>query len=739
MILTKIRTKIESLIKYEKNNTVRVVILLLLSVVFAVILERIYTYVHNMYVNITGIALSGPGFLNSLTEFSMMSVYRTAFLFCILFFISIHFILKIPVLYDNIFRYRYVIAVLVFLLLVAFKINFSSVGMYDQYIQPGYGSEFTTPVFGKPRGIRSDEWVVGTPVQLAAQYGNEPYGRYNDIVRGTETENMPFGMNINLAALAFPLNVFYLLGVEYGVSARWVGVLIITIMVTFELMYIISRKNRLLALTGACLVAFSPFFQWWSHVIFIPAGIGTLVCFYYFLNCGTRLKKILLSLGITIFFSMFVVHLYPAWQIPVGYLYLGLAAWIIVENREKVRALKIPDWGILGLAMILISAVVGTYLWESREYTAGITGTVFPGARIFSGGGIGTGSAINRMMNGGVFAPVSAFKVFSQTNICEFGGFYTLFPIPVLFTMYVMIRKRVFDLLSNILIFITLVLGTYIILGWPQRLASFTLMSYSPSYRVLDVLIFTQVFLLIRSMALHTELRERNDSKLRIGVLSAAVAAGVFMTFAAVYFNGSTFIEPISLIYFAIPFIGFILIAYTIFDCQQNKRIFKAACFFIIALTGVTWMTVHPVMKGLDAIYSKPLSLKITEHAGNTDEKWISLNESIVDPSFLIASGASTINSVNLYPNIDLWHKLDPGRQYEDVYNRYAHVTLSLTTEETSFEVRHADVVQLNLSYNDLALAGVKYIHSPYPVEDYNDIKFTLLYNEGGAYIYSVS
>ena len=36
--------------------------------------------------------------------------------------------------------------------------------------------------------------------------------------------------------------------------------------------------------------------------------------------------------------------------------------------------------------------------------------------------------------------------------------------------------------------------------------------------------------------------------------------------------------------------------------------------------------------------------------------------------------GAKTVNSVNVYPDLDKWHVIDPNGQYEEVYNRYAHI-----------------------------------------------------------------
>jgi len=714
-----------------------------------------------IYSVLRGGRISEEGFASAFSGFSLKSVYRAGFAFVGILFVLFHFIAKIPDFYNFMFKYRYVLAVTVFFVLVIGQIHFSSVAMFDYHIQPGYGSEFIAPIFGSANPIRSDEWAVSTPIQLAAQFDPEPFGRYNYITRGTATENMHYGLTFNLASLAFPFSVFHLFGAEYGISARWVGLLIMTFMISLEFSYIITKKNRLLALVGACLITFSPFFQWWSYVLFIPAGLGVLVCFYYFINAETKVRKILLALGAAVFLSMFIVNLYPPWQVPASYLYLGLAVWIIVDNWERIKQLKKLDYVIIALTAILVTGVVGVFLYESREYLAGITNTVYPGARIETGGGVAFADFTNRMMNAGLLAPMSVRNSFLYTNISEFGGFYTLFPIPILFASFLMIKEKRVDLLSLILIIVSVFIGTYIIVGWPQVLARIFLMSFSTSIRVLDILLFVQIFLFLRIMswkANHNEISENNENakpqstkpqntkckpqninyKAQILTISGAIAVSACLTFIAHFLSRTTFYYPIPAWYFVISFVGFSVVLYSIFDFQRNKKIFMSACIYLICFSLFTFITVHPIMRGLDVIYSKPLSEKISELAVNPDEKWISLDHVLYGPPFLVASGASTINSTNFYPNLDLWHELDPERNYENIYNRYAHVSVELTSDNTSFVLYHADHMLLRLSYSDLYTAGVRFIHTREPLQDNETVRFVLLYDEGGSRIYAV-
>lgn len=146
-----------------------------------------------------------------------MFLHRASLMVLLFAFLGLHCFLDIPKMYQWIFKKRVWIAIGVFVFLVANKYNFSSIGQFDIYVQTGEGSEYVTPVFGKARSIRSDEWMVSTPRMISAEYSD--YGKYNDCTRGTTTTNLTAsGLYLNYSALAKPAEWgFYLLGSEYGI------------------------------------------------------------------------------------------------------------------------------------------------------------------------------------------------------------------------------------------------------------------------------------------------------------------------------------------------------------------------------------------------------------------------------------------------------------------------------------------------------------------------------------------
>jgi len=732
MKLSSVRNDFSGMARFENHKWLSAIVVVICSLIAAFLAEPMLSIIFG----------GGDGITAFFSNYSLLNAYRMAFVFVGALFVLIHFIVDITIFYNAVFKYRYVIAVTTFFLLVIGQIHFSSITMFDQYIQPGYGSEFVYPIFGWPNSIRSDEWMFKTPVQLAAQFGHDAFGRYNEIVRGTQTVNMLFGMNLGIATFAFPFHIFFLFGAEYGVSAHWVGMLIMTFMVSFELTYIISGKNKLLAVVGACLIAFSPFYQWWSLPRFFGPGIGAVVCVYYFIKSETRLRKLLFAVGIATFFSQFVAMLYPPWLVTSGYLFLGLIIWMVVENWEDVKKFGKYELLFIGLALALITLTIGTFIIGLGEYITAILNTVYPGARQTFGGGIEPGFILNRWVNAGAFAPLSAFSgAFVDTNVSDFGGMFALFPIPILYLSYKMIRTRTIDLLSLIIIIFTIVMGLYIMVGWPTWLANITLMSFSSQMRVMDIVLLAQVLLLIRALSYHQIQRDaqrhpKTNWLNPKSVVCTLIAVGL-LVYIQIHYNGAIFPYILHPVFYAPTLIVIAITIYSIFNYSRTKLIFRTACILMIILSTIAWMRIHPIMRGLDALYSKPLSYQISELATDTDEKWISLH-SLQASAFLIANGASTISSSNFYPNMELWRELDPNDIYEGVYNRYAHVSVKLTTEATSFELLFYDHFLLHLSYRDLARIGVTFIHTQDPLDDFETVGFRLLYDEGGSRIYRV-
>ena len=129
---------------------------------------------------------------------------------------------------------------------------------------------------------------------------------------------------------------------------------------------------------------------------------------------------------------------------------------------------------------------------------------------------------------------------------------------------------------------------------------------------------------------------------------------------------------------------------------------------------------------------------KINEIAKEDREAyWLSVN-GIVLQQLGIANGARMLNAVNFYPDIKKWRILDPTGEYDEIYNRYAHIFVTLTEGETKFIPGvAADIFSLELSCKDTSKWPVKYLLSAGKVEVCkNDFKEIYADTEGEYYIY---
>ena len=150
-------------------------------------------------------------------------------------------------------------------------------------------------------------------------------------------------------------------------------------------------------------------------------------------------------------------------------------------------------------------------------------------------------------------------------------------------------------------------------------------------------------------------------------------------------------------------------------------------------------MCIHPLMIGLDVINSKPVAKEIkTILANDPDSIWIGI-DGLITPNYLIACGAPTINSVNYVPNYEMWNILDPNKEYEEVWNRYAHVSIDLNEEDVSdYYLNSPDHLTMNLCKKDFDKLNVDYILSCHDIRGEWSEYLELEYSEFGIWLYKV-
>ena len=337
---------------------------------------------------------------------------------------------KISLILDYLYKYRYMIMLIIFCLCIVFKVSGSSIGCWEGI----FNTKNSDLVVGVNRGIRSDEWATFTPMIFSQIQNGFQY--FNTSLRATATDVfMIYALPVTYVFQIFRpfLLGFITFGAERGLSFFWFGRLIALFLVSIDFFMILTKKNKPLTLIGSLMITLAPIVQWWFAIngiaeIFI-FGELIIIMLYKYLNTES-FKKRLLYLFITyICAGGYALVLYPAWQIPMAYVFLALAIWVIIDNYKKGK-IKIKDIISIIIMVLLLGGSLFVVLNKSLDTIKIIMNTDYPGKRFETGGG-----QLDYLFS---YAS-NIFLSFKSSNLslnsCEHALMFTLFPMGLILSI----------------------------------------------------------------------------------------------------------------------------------------------------------------------------------------------------------------------------------------------------------------------------------------------------------------
>ncbi len=625
------------------------------------------------------------------------------------------------------YKYRYLIATVIFILCVFFEVNGSSIGAWSTYFTTGGNNV----LFGMSRLIRSDEWGVLTPMTINQTLTNS-FSYFSETIRSTKTDVfLEYGLPVkNILILYRPFYIGYLfLSFAKGYSFFWCGRFIALTLVSFEFGMFITNKNKTLSFLYALMIMFAPVVQWWFAInglvemlIYIQLS---LIMLQKFMTTTDFKKHCLYTCVILICAGGYVLTFYPSWQIPLVYILLFLILWVIVENYKHCHMGK-RDWLLVVIAIVLFVGSMG-YLWHmSGETIQTIMSTSYPGKRIAVGG---DSMRYIGMYLSNIWSPILDDGPFG--NASESANFIDLFPLGYILYAMIRIKSKKRDVFSTCLLIPLIIMSAYCFLGFPEILAKITFLSYSSSNRVWIAIGFGNVLLLIRSLSLYKEKILQN----KLMIISISVFFSICLTLLNwslaenVEFYAQPIVPVVMIVVFTVVFIS-------VFFAYNHKG--KQALCFVLGLTMIeSGLLVNPIRLGFDDVTSSELVEAISSYVHeDPDATWISVDEPFPMNNIALMSGASALNCTNVYPNLEVWKKIDTDGEYEDIYNRYAHINIQLKEEgEATFELTFIDAFTVTMTVSDLETLGVSYIYTTHP-QTIDGLE--MLENVDGYYIYKV-
>lgn len=614
---------------------------------------------------------------------------------------------------------RYWITFILFLFCVLGKLHGSSINMWDSIIEPSNSFQKDS-YLGVGRAIRSDEWLVNTPYQISQKYND--YKVYSNLPRAKKTDMFtPIFVPIkDILVLTRPFNIGYLiLKEEYGLSIYWYGRLFSLILITFEFFLLLTNKKEKLSILGTFLLVGSPLVQWFysNYIVdLLISGELTILLLSKFLKEKKKPKKILFSLGIGLSSSWYLFTLYPAWQISLGYIFLLIG----IEEIRKQK-LKKKDFLYLLIPLIIGLIFLFRFLFISKDTLNLILNTVYPGKRNITGGGC----LIEHFLY-----PISILFPFKNyINPSEASGIFSLFPIPFFYSFYYLLKnkKKEDTFLIKSLLSLGIIYMIFCMFKLPNILTKITLLYLVPTQRIYPMIGMISLFLLILTLG-KIEIKK----KYQIPIIIISIIFGIIIPVIGKEKN-PMYLSNSLLIGIIILMIGII---YLYFNSSKKKLKYLLG-ILLIGISSSNIIFINPVNKGIDVLHKKELAKKINQIIKKDSSNWIALN-SIELPNYVLANGGKVINSTNIYPNLELWKKLDKERKYEEIYNRYAHIEIILTEDQTSFELVQGDYFKCLLNPKDFDKMDFKYIIIPKEIDNNFKKYVHEIYQNENIWIYEV-
>ena len=703
--------------------------------------EKIIRILKNQYLigiiaTITPILLEIILYKNYVIAFSKDTYIRLAYAHSFILLIYIYFWgikknEKLDEILNFIVKHRYKIAIIVFIILVGCKVHFSSLGVWNAYIREGNA----LTIFGESRGIRSDEWLVTTPFILSQEHD-----RFNVV-----NENLNIGNNdMNLfhaPVLDATIGVkiyhwgYFLLGNEIGFSWSWVLRVIVMFMIYFEFGMMLTKKDKWLSLVFAVWLSFSPAVVWWSILDTISFAMAIIVLFNaYVSNKDLSIsKKILIAYAMIVAIYWFAYQLYPAWQVPLVYLIL---VFIIIDFIKYRKNLQKKDYIIMSITILLTIAVLGFFIITSWDGISDIMSNIYPGGREETGGDYDFSRLTNYYTN--FFTPYS----YEYPNPCEISAFIYPSLAVIAVSIYLIIKaiknKKIKENLKNkdnwyiygVAIVIMIFLA-WMLFVWPNLLRKITLLYFSPTKRTETIFQFACVIL---TMLVAKKIFDKKEKIIHpVIALIISLIISILTYFLA---QKSLYAETFTTFKLSVLIPIIFLMNYTFLS--SNRQAFGFVMIIISFLAGAY---VNPVTIGIDSITNTEIAQKAVNIA-NENPEGIWIGGSQINAQYLVANGIKVLNGINEYPNYDWIDIVDPNHEYEEVWNRYAHILIILD-DKTYFELLTTDVYSLHITYQDLKEMNVEYYYTNEKASEEKKKKYSLdeLYGNDytGHYIYKVN
>lgn len=452
--------------------------------------------------------------------------------------------------------------------------------------------------------------------------------------------------------------------------------------------------------------------------------------------------------------TAFILIIYPAWQVVLFWIFAAFAIDAIVQRVDRIKqADNIFKRVVLPLLLsaILVVVFMAICILPVLDVYQTVQATVYPGQRSSTGGGW-----ISFLMNGltGLLGSINASA--QNYNACESAGFFALTPLGCIVGLcYLVFYKHKngnLDWLILLLSLFEIYAIFFAVVGVPTIVAKLTLFSHSQPRRVLQVVGYADFIITLVASTRFSQCVYKENSpnaalpsgahcqqtrtKLLPSWKCTVISLGITLLVMVLYVALGNHIRITFTLYlFGTVFLGTnALLSFTCYDSSTKLVLLS----LVIALAGAT---VNPIQQGISQITDNSVYKLVSEvAASDADAIWAT--DSPRTGQMCIMAGAKTVNSINTYPVLERWAKLDGSAEAKDIYNRYAHITIEISNETVFASGTAGDTFYLKSTLEGLKTIGVKYFLSTSDnLTSFNtpEASAALVAQNGSYYVWEIS
>jgi hypothetical protein len=559
------------------------------------------------------------------------------------------------------------IVVLATVVLGSLKLTQSSVSIY------GPKGEDRGLVAGRARPLRTDEWLVRTPlvarqVELGLPRDDQMGVGKHDM---TVTNDLPTGgWDVLVRPHLLPYHVF---GIERAFAFEWWIVLLALPAIGLYTLALVLGVRPLTAALVAMIVILSPVVQWWT-VTSTGTTIGYALLAGAALIVATRVRsryaRVAFAAVAGWLAACLVCVVYPPWAVPM-FLIGGVTAAAAISASYPEREARRAWWRrllvIVGVAAAVGGVLVVAFALAHRDAFEAIANAVYPGQRR-SMGGTGDLSLI-------FGAPFDLLQSTKSLAVVTVNGVNQSEASAGLFTVFAVAAALIADpsrsflrpwrnraVLFAVLGVASLLLAWYV-LPIPAGVGRLLLLDRVPTERVPLPLAAACALL----FALFIDVYRRPGERMHPRALAAGTIAFLVPTLWA---GWQLRVDGKPVPHWEVLLLALAATAGVALALSGRQ----VGLWLLVALFAVAAATVNPLQHGLSPLTDgSAANLGRTLRARPDTGTVIFLvpRGEVTAIGGLTASGVPLLSGVNEYPNAAAWRVLDPDGASRNAWDRY--------------------------------------------------------------------